>query len=117
MKAILFLAALLPFLACAKDTKHQIRKIIKSHVAEVRSCLPTNVASSERGKLVLTFEINNLGKVNSAIVNEYQSTFKNSEVTKCIIDKLKSWDFPAAPSRKTIWITYPFFLDNNKTSN
>jgi outer membrane biosynthesis protein TonB len=88
-----------------------IRSKIKEHLKEVQTCYaPVAQSAESKGKVVVEWEVNDAGDVAIVSVNDAKTTLKNTTLHTCIIDKLKTWKFPAAPKGQTTAVSFPFIF-------
>jgi TonB family protein len=90
-----------------KDT---IRRIVRAHINEVRSCYNQGLVSNPNlaGRVAIQFVIIPTGKVGSAAVQE--NSTKNSNVGNCIAKAVKRWKFPRPQNGGNVIVSYPFQL-------
>lgn len=93
--------------------REKIRAVLLSHMHEVRKCYETQLTVDPKlaGKIVLRWEIEGAGHVANASVDP-KSTIQNKELNRCLLERLRTWDFPPAPTGKTVEISYPYFFSN-----
>lgn len=97
--------------------KEAIRRVIRSNIAEVRSCYERALNSKSKGvklegKVVLGWDIVERGQAKN--VKVVSSTLGNKEVEDCIRRRLASWTFPEPPAGMTAEVqAYPFVLNQN----
>lgn len=78
-------------------SKENIRVVIEKHMDRLEKCYKT---SPSKGKVALVLTINANGTIKT--IKTASDTLKNETVTKCIIDEIKKFAFPAAvDSRET----------------
>ena len=90
--------------------KDMIRRIVRAHLNEVRSCYNTGLTRNPNleGRVSVQFSIIGTGKVASSVVQE--NTTKDSAVADCIAKAVKRWTFPRVGKGGTALVTYPFLL-------
>jgi TonB family protein len=90
----------------AKDV---VRRIVRSHINEVRYCYNQGVARNPklRGTVVVDFTISLTGKVSASVVRS--STLTDPKVDTCIVESTRRWVFPK-PSGGTADVSYEFDL-------
>jgi hypothetical protein len=79
----------------------------------IKSCYEFQLNKNKElmGKLVLSWEIGEQGRVVSAKVRSNE--LGNAEVANCIMRNLKTWRFPEPPSNQVVEVeSYPFFFSN-----
>lgn len=72
--------------------RDQIMAIVNSHNSAIQSCYQRALKRnpSLRGKIVVRFTINYLGKVSK--VDVVSSTLSNASVERCIVSRIRRWD-------------------------
>jgi outer membrane biosynthesis protein TonB len=60
------------------------------------------------GKVAIKFLITGSGLVATSHVSE--STVNNSQLERCISERVRTWTFPKLKSGGTVVVTYPFVL-------
>jgi pSer/pThr/pTyr-binding forkhead associated (FHA) protein len=90
--------------------KDMIRRIVRAHLNEVRSCYNTGLTRNPNleGRVTVQFSIIGTGKVASSVVQE--NTTKDSAVADCIAKAVKRWSFPRVGKGGTALVSYPFLL-------
>lgn len=90
--------------------KDLIRRIVRSHINEVRSCYNAGLTRNPNldGRVTIQFSIVGNGKVASSVVQENTTTDK--EVGNCIARAVKRWQFPRVGKGGTALVSYPFRL-------
>ncbi|HVI04338.1 MAG TPA: AgmX/PglI C-terminal domain-containing protein, partial [Enhygromyxa sp.] len=90
--------------------KDLIRRIVRSHINEVRSCYNAGLTRDPNlgGRVTIQFSIVGNGKVSTSVVQE--NTTRDSEVGNCIAKAVKRWKFPRVNNGGTALVSYPFRL-------
>ena len=90
--------------------KEIIRRVIRSHLKEVKFCYETELVRKPDlyGRLSIQFTITPTGTVSSSAVE--QSTVGNRNVEQCIASAVKRWTFPQPEDGGIVLVTYPFVL-------
>jgi pSer/pThr/pTyr-binding forkhead associated (FHA) protein len=90
--------------------KDMIRRIVRAHLNEVRSCYNTGLTRNPNleGRVTVQFSIIGTGKVASSVVQE--NTTKDGGVADCIAKAVKRWSFPRVGKGGTALVSYPFLL-------
>lgn len=90
--------------------KDIIRRIVRSHINEVRDCYNKGLAKDPKlaGKVTIDFTIGATGKVPGAKVGS--TTLGDEAVGKCIAKALKGWKFPRPSDGGVVKVSYPFVL-------
>ena len=90
--------------------RQEVKKVIKRHQPEIKECyfseLDRDRNTEPEGKVVIQFEIGELGKVLNT--QTLSSTFPNKTVASCLAQHLKTWKFPAPLIGDTAIVSYPF---------
>ncbi len=91
-------------------TKEEVARVIHSHMSEIRYCYENGILRDPTlaGKLLVDFKINASGHVPNAGVME--ASLKGSEVSQCLLGKLKAWKFPEPRGGVIVAVTYPFIF-------
>src|SRR5690606_5556264 len=87
-----------------------IRRIVRAHINEVRSCYNAGLTRNPNldGRVTIQFSIVGNGKVASSVVQE--NTTKDKQVGDCIAKAVKRWQFPRVGKGGTALVSYPFRL-------
>jgi TonB family protein len=87
-----------------------IRRIVRSHLNEVRSCYNAGLTRNPglAGRVTVRFSILSTGKVASSVIE--QNTAKDARLGDCIAAAVKRWKFPAIRGGGTAVVSYPFQL-------
>ncbi|MCA9649510.1 MAG: AgmX/PglI C-terminal domain-containing protein [Myxococcales bacterium] len=88
--------------------KEEIRRVIRSHISEVKSCYETSLATkpSLEGRVVLSITIASSGKVASATISD--DTLSEPAVGACLTKLAEGWVFPRPRGGGTVVVRYPF---------
>ncbi len=103
-----------PFIAPAKGgnivgiDKDVIRRIIRAHHNEIRSCYNQGLSKNPnmQGRVAVMFTIGPAGTVPRAAVAE--NTLGDSDTANCVASRVKRWTFPKPLGGGTAMVTYPF---------
>lgn len=92
--------------------REAIRRVIQANLRVIRACYERQLNRNPDlfGKLVISWEIGEQGRVVSAHVKSNE--LGNREVGDCVVDRLKGWRFPEPPSNQVVEVSYPFFFSN-----
>jgi hypothetical protein len=92
--------------------KEAIRRVILSHKNEIRFCYDRELQKSPglAGKIRIGWNITETGSVVKAATDENE--MGSAAVANCIINKLKTWTFPAAPPEVEAHVVYPFVFSS-----
>ncbi|MCY1055396.1 AgmX/PglI C-terminal domain-containing protein [Nannocystis sp. SCPEA4] len=95
--------------ARADETLYQslIRRVVRAHLPEVRTCYNEGLARKPElaGKLTVDFEIGTDGHVISSKVKD--STLADATVEGCVAATVQGWLF-VRPDEGTVKVSYPF---------
>lgn len=91
-------------------TKEEVAKVIHSHMSEIRYCYEAAILSdpSLAGKVLVDFKIGAQGSVATAQAAE--NTINNSQVSGCLVGKLRNWKFPQPRGGVQVAVSYPFIF-------
>lgn len=90
--------------------KEVLRRVIHANRGAVRSCYEAALEAQPglQGKLVADFVIGPAGNVASATPGE--DTMKVPALSRCVLDALKTWNFPKPRSGGVVKVSYPFIF-------
>ncbi len=90
-----------------------IASIIKRYIPQIQNCYEQGLVArpSIKGKVTVNFVINAQGAV--TIPNIVETTLNDSLTEKCMISKIKTWNFPQPKGGGTVGVKYPFILMSN----
>ncbi|MBN2495350.1 MAG: TonB family protein [Deltaproteobacteria bacterium] len=91
-------------------SRETIRRIIRSHRDQIRYCYGQALTREPHlsGKLVVRFTVEGDGRV--AGVGLQHSTLGRSDMERCILDRVRTWVFPAPRGGGTVSVRYPFLF-------
>lgn len=91
-------------------SKYAINATIAKYLSQVRRCYEKrlNVAPNLTGVVTVAFQINGSGALNYSKIKN--TTLNDSQVEKCITNKMMSWKFPKPKGGVNVNIKYPFML-------
>ena len=86
-----------------------MRRIVRSHIQEVRHCYEQGLARDPnlKGRVTLAFTVDRVGAVTAASVAE--DTLSDASVGACIAKVARRWKFPGGVG--VVQIRYPFVLE------
>lgn len=89
--------------------KADIQGVIKKRYVSIRSCYETQLQTNQKlkGRMVVSFTIMLDGKV-KGVKKGNDSTMKDKKVVNCVLDIMKSLQFPERKKGEEIQINYPF---------
>jgi hypothetical protein len=92
--------------------KEAIRRVIREHIREIRSCYERELQKSPElyGKLILEWDIEEEGRVSRVSVKS--NALGNATVASCIMTRLKTWKFPDPPKDQIGRVVYPFVFSS-----
>ncbi len=90
--------------------REAVAKAVNSHLQEVRACYERALLKSPglAGKVVLEWQISTAGRVVTAKTKS--SSLRDGAVEGCILQSLKTWQFPLARGGVVI-VSYPFLFN------
>ena len=88
-----------------------IRRVIHSHRDQIKYCYSRELTRKPNlhGKIPIRFTINHRGYVRQASV--YRPTIQNVSLTRCMVQRVRTWRFPAPRGGGIVIVTYPFILN------
>lgn len=91
-----------------------IKQVVGAHKGEVSFCYEKQLREKPKlaGKVSLTFTIGPGGDVTE--VHFTENTVADSEVGKCISERVKKWEFPRPPDGESIEISFPWIFQPSK---
>jgi TonB family protein len=92
--------------------KAAIRDVIHRHREEIVSCY--DQGRLVMGKVVVKFVIAAPGNVSSAEV--FQSTMSDERLERCIVERVRTWEFPKPTGGGIVKVTYPFLFKPSPSS-
>lgn len=92
--------------------KELVRKVIQEHAAQIRYCYEQELALNPKlsGKVSIKWQINGDGSASLAMVDQGSTTLQSSNVHKCMMARITSWEFPKPKGGGVAIITYPWIL-------
>lgn len=92
--------------------KNIIRRIVRSHINEVRACYNDGLSNdpSLKGRVAVSFVINPDGTVKASVVQSSTLPESAKGVNECIAKAVKKWKFPSVDGDGVVTVTYPFVL-------
>ncbi len=93
-------------------TRDEIEKVIRNNQEDTLTCFEASIPKDAKveGKLFISFDIESDGKVANVRYNTERSTYKNTKLGACLVEKAKKWRFPVLRTDETLQINYPFQL-------
>lgn len=90
--------------------RDQIAAVIRRHIGQIRFCYEKGlqVEPDLNGRVAVKFIIGGHGGVNVASVAH--SSLQDNSVEGCIVNRLRSWQFPKPVGNVNVKVTYPFVL-------
>jgi TonB family protein len=87
--------------------KDVVRTIVRAHLDEVRGCYNEGLGRDPKlaGRVAVTFVIGPDGHVASAQIEE---GIGDDGVERCLVERVKTWKFPAPVGGGNVIISYPF---------
>jgi TonB family protein len=97
-------------------SREVIRTVIRSHLAEVRTCYETALAGGTfESRVVVGFVIAVDGHVATATIED--SSPGHAAMDACIVDAVRGWTFPAPEGHGVVGVSYPFVFDTTEGSH
>lgn len=92
--------------------KEGIRRVVREHYRILRACYEKELNRQPDlfGKIVLTWEIGEQGRVISAHVKSNE--IGNDRLASCVVESLKTWRFPTPPANQIAEVSFPFVFSN-----
>ena len=93
--------------------REAIRRVIRENLRTIRNCYERELNRNRDlfGKIVLTWEIGEQGRVVSARVRS--NDLGSKAVGDCLVSNLKTWRFPEPPTSRVVEVTaFPFLFSN-----
>ena len=92
------------------SNKEIIRRIIRRHIDEVKSCYEEELSRLPNlgGRIMVQFTIAASGQVIASVLQ--QSTMKNAHVETCAVEAVRRWQFPKPRGGGIVIVSYPFVL-------
>lgn len=120
IKSLVFALAPLVLVATAHATidREQIKSTVRKNNSKISACYAEGLKENPelKGKLVVEWDVDDKGKMLKAVVNKSKSTFENEKVANCVIEKLKSLEFPAAEKGQIVSVSFPFAFSKTPTN-
>lgn len=94
-----------------------IENVIRRRQYRIRLCYERQLNFNPKlaGKVAVHFVIGAHGEVLSANITE--DTMKNQTVKKCIVDEVKTWNFPSPEGGTQVNVDYPFVFESSATAS
>jgi TonB family protein len=91
--------------------KSIIRRVVRAHINEVRSCYNQGLVRDPtlRGRVAIQFTIGGTGVVTNSVVGE--TSLRDPQVGRCVAKAVKRWRFPKPDGGGMVIVTYPFSMD------
>lgn len=92
--------------------KDIIRRIVRSHINEVRHCYNAGLTTDPnlKGRVTIGFVISPDGSVKATVVQKSTLPESAKGVNECIAKAAKKWKFPAVEGDGIVTVNYPFVL-------
>lgn len=94
--------------------KNVIRQVVRSHIADVRTCYNTGLGKDPKlaGRVTINFVIGPNGTVDRSVVDSSELSGElGREVSACIAAVVEQWKFPSPRGGGNVIVTYPFHLN------
>ncbi|MCC6278665.1 MAG: energy transducer TonB [Oligoflexia bacterium] len=92
-------------------TREQVDAVIRRNLGQVTYCYERVLQTNPNlgGRVALKFFVNGGGQVSSA--NITSSSLGSPEIEKCLVTRLKGWQFPKPRGGVTVKVSYPFVFN------
>jgi len=92
--------------------KAVVERVVRRHRAQIKYCYELELMRTPglEGKLVMQWVIGPDGKVRSAKSRAEGTTLANPALTRCIINKIRSWVFPTPKGGGVVVVNWPFLF-------
>lgn len=89
-----------------------IRRVVQKNIRQIQACYERalNKDPDLYGKVVLRWEIDSRGRALNTSVKK--TTLNSREVEKCMMNRLRTWKFPASPRNQVADVSYPFVFNS-----
>jgi hypothetical protein len=89
-----------------------IRRVIREHASQVRYCYEQQLALNPRleGKVAIRWQIDAAGRASATQVEGSETTLASSEVHRCIMSRIVTWQFPRPRGGGIAIVKYPWIL-------
>ncbi|MCA9668304.1 MAG: AgmX/PglI C-terminal domain-containing protein [Myxococcales bacterium] len=95
-------------------SRSMIRRVVRRHIDEVRTCYQRAGAVADFGRLDVRFVIDGTGHVRSAVPRRIAGRGID-RVARCVSRAVGRWRFPAARGGGIVVVTYPFVFRHSGT--
>lgn len=87
--------------------KRAIQKAVQRYKSDLDACYADALSQNKdlKGDITFAWIISSAGNVTSAVIKE--STLNHKDLETCLIDKIKTWKFPASNDGGMAQVTYP----------
>lgn len=87
--------------------KRAIQKAVQRYKSDLDACYKNALSQNKdlKGDITFAWIISSAGNVTSAVIKE--STLNHKDLETCLIDKIKTWKFPASNDGGMAQVTYP----------
>ena len=88
--------------------KSIVQNVVRDHQGEIRSCYERALSGKPdiSGRLTVVWTITSQGKVSEPSVKD--SKLADESLENCIVDAVKSWEFPAPEGGGQVSVEFPF---------
>lgn len=95
-------------------SKEVIRRVIKKHINKVKGCYESRLIQVPKLQehLVVKFVIGGDGIVLSTEIRKVDSTLNDNKVETCVVDVVRSMQFPEPEGGGIVMVTYPFIFNS-----
>ena len=92
--------------------KAVVERVVRRHRAQIKYCYELELMRTPglEGKLVMQWVIGKDGRVTSAKSRAEGTTLANPALTRCIVNKIRSWAFPSPKGGGVVIVNWPFLF-------
>ena len=92
--------------------KAVVERVVRRHRAQIKYCYELELMRTPglEGKLVMQWVIGQDGKVRSAKSRAEGTTLANEALTRCIVNKVRTWVFPSPKGGGVVIVNWPFMF-------
>jgi len=92
-------------------TQEEILKVIRTNINQVKNCYERWLqrVPGAQGKMKIQFVVALDGSVLSTSVSS--GTISDSQMSECVLGRIKKWKFPEPRGGKSVTVNYPFNFD------
>ena len=94
-------------------SKEVVQKVIDRNKNQIRYCYEVELQRNQNlaGRIAVRWVILGTGRVGEVVIRD--STMNNPKVERCMINRIKTWQFPAPAGGGVVEVNYPFVFKAN----